>query len=260
MGHKVTIEKTRASLFEKEESGNPYLIRRMRTAALLKGMRERMAEDAFATPILPPGTVLYEKRGGREAIILQEQPGVRVVRWHDGEQNGDYNLAFPYVILGFGGERGYYHRKTLIFAFYRVEPITSRNDMLFRTNLLNANPVNNALCIGPHLSRGSLCEVAASLREAFWHHAFNQGMGLASYDAHARRTTGDVKQWAAKSKKDPLFALKVRWPNADMTVVELADQLLDGDENDGDPKEEIRTFDDLVDLFEDIQEDKQWAI
>lgn len=253
---KITIEKTRSSLFKKEGRGNPKLLRSVRTPSLLKRIRECAAgKDALSTPILPPGTVLYEKRGDREAIILQEQPGVRVVRWH----NSDYALAFPYVILGFGGAEGYYDLDGVL-VYYAARSIASRQDALLRTNLPNVNTgYVGRICMYPGSPpEGNIYEAARLTREAFWHHAFN-GNVRSDYDELADRTTGEFEQWSQRSEKDPLFALKVRWPGARLTVGELANQLL-GDDEDDEERRQLRTIDDLVDLFGDIEEDDPWAI
>lgn len=220
----AVIEFSRNKAVIRESSGKSVEI-----STASKQVIEHLGRALAETPILPPGTVYYRRRGSMSGIILEEPPGIRFVKWiHDRDSDGNHiykirRLAFPYVVLGFSMEKSALYKA---MVFYRNQPITSSDDLLYHVNLLNVW-LDGKVCLGLQNSylAENIQEAAARIREAFWRNGFN-GAISECYNSCAKKTTGDIEEWERRSTENPQFVLNVQWPETQLSVADLMQTLL----------------------------------
>lgn len=190
----------------------------VKTPLFLQELR-RISDSSVKTPLLPDGAIFYERRGAVEVIILEEKPTVRSVYWEESYMREEkrhhiYQLAFPYVIIGFALMDGVVSKQgTPTHVFYRNLPLNSLDDPLFCSNLKNVDGCGK-ICFYPKtLCMVSPREAARIIRATLWSSEFNSTLlGVDCYDTFSFGTTGDILAWARKSKEDPGFVLKIVWP------------------------------------------------
>lgn len=202
-----------------------------RLSGLFSDEREILPRNCRMTKILPDG--------GR-VVVIEETPSVRSIYFDMGmesiierfrstgkiEEYGYKNflrenvrpyrlyLSFPYVVLIMSFDPRYYLRG--LKAFYRLHPITSPMDYLFRTNLLNT-PDGQYMCLGGIRQNdddplpGTLVEACEQVVDKFWRGLYN-----ADY-SHNYKLYSNVPEvcdpltWQYNTAKDPMFIFNVEW-------------------------------------------------
>lgn len=244
---------------------------KIKTTEFLKRIRKN--STSVKTPILPFGTVFYEKRGIAEVIVLEERPITRLTRWESwrgigeiDERKEEFYLSFPYVILAILISDGTIVSSPDIpapAAFFRNHPVTSMSDNLCCTNLKNVGSENGAgaqgwLCIYPiNWQVKSVTEAAEIVREHLWQSAFNDTMArFSDYSRYAKSTTGEVEEWEKKTKRNPLFVLNTKWHQEKLTIKTLVEKMFLGLREDLEKEYTLKTLEDLIDVFWQNEESK----
>lgn len=248
---------------------NVTVFPKSKTTAFLERVRKNSA--SVKTPILPPGTVFYEKRGHAEVIVLEERPVTRLTHWEgeyweEDEPKEEFCLSFPYVILAILISKGAIVSSPDIpapAAFFRNQPVTSMKDNLCSTNLKNVGSEQGAgaqgwLCIYPNRwDAKSVIEAAEIIRENLWQSVFSNTMErFSDYSQYAKSTTGEVEDWEKKTKKNPLFVLNTKWHPAELTLKTLVEKMFSGLREDHEEEYTLKTFEDLIDVFWQKKEPK----
>lgn len=269
--HVLVLDDKKVILTNKDSVSvaNVTVFPKSKTTAFLERVRKNSA--SVKTPILPPGTVFYEKRGKAEVIVLEERPVTRLTHWEGeywekDEPKEEFYLSFPYVILAILISKGTIVSSPDIpapAAFFRNQPVTSMKDSLCCTNLKNVGSEQGAgaqgwLCIYPtRWDAKNVIEAAEIVRENLWQSVFNNTMErFSDYSRYAKSTTGEVEEWEKKTKKNPLFVLNTKWHQEKTTVKTLVEKMFSGLREDREEEHTLKTFEDLVDVFWQKKEPK----
>lgn len=176
--------------------------------------------DEDGDPIVyPDNTKFFVNRFGEIKIVIEDKPRLRTIKvdnfGYNGREGKVFHLAFPYFIyiLSFRQDNTSLSFYNLEIA-YRNSPLRSMNDTLYQANLPNLNVM--AVCLG---WRGGNAKNLAKQCERcitnFWNSTFN-GDASGHFTAMARqdRRLRTFYDWEVASNSDPLFVLKVKWPEA----------------------------------------------
>ena len=202
--------------------------------------------DVSALPeAIPPGVRFVRQLSNTVALVMEEEPQVRTVRWLADDSPAPFGkdavyrsarLAFPFVIV------------VLIFSagrltgfqqcFFRTKPLEKLDDTLALPNLFNvANGYGQQcwLCLAnlkKDLAPLSWSEKIRAIRKHIWGAGFNQSSEVHegnSYWQTMRGVDGRVASldaWENASREDPFFPLKVEWKPAGTTIGEVIESML----------------------------------
>lgn len=209
----------------------------------------RLSERSDVCPIpeaIPDGVCFVRRRQEVVALVIEEKPQLRTVRWladdspvpfGRGARYRTARLAFPFVIvvvlLRNGALTGYQQ------CFYRTAPLRLPADDLLLPNLYNVAigyGMQCWLCLANlqksrNLSALPWFEKVAEIRKHLWGAGFNKSSELhegMSYWQAMRSVdprVQSVDRWEAESRADPFFPLKVRWKPAEKSVSQVIEEM-----------------------------------
>lgn len=198
---------------------------------------------------LPKNNLAWKVESGPLTICIVElEPAFRVLEWIHPDSPLPFGpqaiytprrLATPYVVL----KVPFMHGTILPQAelFYRNLPLTSLDDELYWSNLLNVSPHSYGCrawvctqylrteCPQPGVTPG-----LHALLNHLWGGGFNrsseQHEGSSAFkkagDDKVDPRVTDVDRWEKESIKDPRFVLKVNWKPVGVTVRQLIQEEL----------------------------------
>jgi hypothetical protein len=168
---------------------------------------------------IPDNVRWIARSGPYTSYIIELQPELRSIDWLGKRRT----VATPYVVLWamLVGEEYYTHSQ----LYYRNQPLTSLDDQLYHSNLLNVSYPTDVLCLGNFSTSGRPSKMLGDMVDCLWGSPFSKSYeenNLDSCYTRCRNTEGfdprvtDITRWAAASKKDPSFVLGVDWlPSSD---------------------------------------------
>lgn len=189
--------------------------------------------------VLPENTKMAFTKGNRTVFVIEQKPQVRSVSFvpkllSNKEQmagtrtsNGNYrfSLAFPYIcfVLVFDDE---------LFAFqeiyFRNKPLTSPREHLYMAplpNIWRTERDHKAVCMGNDFvpqDEGPIARQAELAISEFWQRTFNDHLGNGG---KIDKRIASYYEWQARTEKDPLFILKMKWGRGN-TAKNLIDKIL----------------------------------
>lgn len=193
--------------------------------------------------IMPNGCKYFKiLPNGFKTIIIEEQPRIRTIKAkinidqiieklkmtgklkeygyenfadeHFEERvNGvpySFQLSFPYVVFIITLNHNNELRE--LKPFFRIHPITSLRDYLFKAPLYNI-PDSQKMCLGSTHTFPSVLETVESIIEAFWFNVYNNDYSnnVRSYNDSEAFEVQDYLTWMYYSKKNPMFIYNVKW-------------------------------------------------
>jgi hypothetical protein len=202
--------------------------------------------DALVLPeAIPEGLRFVQRRGDTVALVLEEKPQVRTVRWLADDSPSPYGrgavyrtarLAFPFVIIVVGVRGG--QLTGFQQCFYRTAPLARLTDELYYPNLYNVADGYGQECwlclanLKKNLTALSWDEKVKEIRKHLWGAGFNQSSehheGM-SYWQVMRELALDtrlasVEAWEKATRKEPLFPLEVKWLTTGKTLGKVVDE------------------------------------
>ena len=230
---------------------------------------DRLASELAAShpreTILPYGCRWYDRRQRAEALILEEPPSTRRIRFAarraltgDEAPEESFDLAFPYVIYAFIFLDGNFEEMKI---FYRPAPLLSRDDELYLSNLFNVqlsrgHRAHNRACLRPKPDvRGfPLAQQTEKIINHFWNTEFNQDVEDSGFHHYVSKhpEMDSLSRWEKESLDDPLFVLRFPWETAGTTLGDLITGLL---EQTPFPSEPLRSTGSLADLCYRLMEE-----
>jgi hypothetical protein len=195
------------------------------------------AEQAVLPEPIPEGVILVRRRGPVVALVVEDPPQARTVRWlaegsrmpkGPGATYETVRLSFPFVVLVLAFRNG--ALTGFQQCFYRTAPVRSLDDSLLFPNLYNVRPDGAQQCwlclkgldvgLEPLPWRDKIGEIRRHLWTATFNRSVEMG-GVESYWQRMRRVdprVASVERWAAATARDPFFALGVPWVDAGRSV------------------------------------------
>jgi hypothetical protein len=183
-------------------------------------------------------------------VISKNSP----VPYGKGVQSQRLQLSFPYIYLFI-----LFHGPVLtnyIQLFYTTKPVQTLNDKLYLCNLPNVSVkavVDYWFCtqyIGSvnDLSWPKKIETILNhlWRSGFnWSSDYHEGQSMFTKMKTLDKRISSFENWAAATKKDPNFTLKLPWKSANMTIEQAKDNLF----NYKVPKKDIINCKTLIDIL-----------
>lgn len=193
----------------------------------------------ISTPLLPSNTKYYAMNNGVEVYVIEQSPQIRVIKWpiakgKKGNAFRSYKLAFPYIVficVVIDGKLAIIEGETPK-CYYRTAPITSLNDALFHTNLMNVSSETGGLFFGTSQNdweEGSR-EQMNKLLGNFWDSVPKKDMSSGCdfrFSAKIDRRIASVRTWQKESSSNSLFPLRLPWLKSADTIHEAVLSSLD---------------------------------
>lgn len=188
--------------------------------------------------ILPNGCKYYKKIGSNyKAIVIEEPPRIRTILVDIGiesmieklrmtgklkeygyenykppivNKSYAFQLSFPYVVFIITLDHNNQFRR--LRPFFRLHPITSLNDYLFKAPLYNI-PEDQNMCLGNVESGYTIIEAVENIIEKFWTNVYNHdySTNIAAYQKTDQYQVHDYLSWMYFSQIDPMFVYSVKW-------------------------------------------------
>jgi hypothetical protein len=167
------------------------------------------SSQLVTTPRLPTGCRFWIRSGttDRSVFVVEQAPSRRTIEYETNRRYGTepttFRLALPYVVsvVSMFGEQ-----IEGLAMYFRTAPIASLDATLLCSTLPNTND-DGTVCLGSVRVTGqSVGERVDALIGAFWSSRFNQDLRR-----HPLPFTGGFRAWAARSRRDPLAALSLRY-------------------------------------------------
>jgi hypothetical protein len=273
MGEVIEIVGSQVKVF-KQQGKQRELVS---TVPLTKWLGQIYASKKITTPLLPNGTRFYLTDNQLEIVVVEDPPKLRTIQIlregfededddqdeQDGEGLKSYHLAFPYIIYIYGNCHcsecsEYGENYPEFYLFYRRLPIKSLTDQICKANLPNIEH-DGKVCLGTSdildeiSEKKTLKDRVERIIQFFWESDFNDELGGLEHPSDDPRLAS-FKNWALASQKNPLFPLKVNWPNGDLTISRVVSSIKDEFIHDNDDRK-IKDFPDLVDLIFRLEEE-----
>jgi hypothetical protein len=202
--------------------------------------------DSSALPdAIPEGVRFIRHRSNAVAVVMQEDPQTRTVRWLADNSAVPYGkdavyrttrLAFPFVVVVLifraGRLTGYQQ------CFFRTEPLEKLDDKLLLPNLFNVAHGHGQQCwlclanLKRDLAPSSWNEKIRIIRKHLWGAGFNRSSEVHegnSYWQTMREVdtrVASLDAWEQATQTDPFFPLRVNWKPAGTTVGEVVEGML----------------------------------
>lgn len=199
---------------------------------------------------LPKNNLAWKVEAGPLTVCLVElEPAFRMLQWIHPESPLPFGpkavytprrLATPYVVLKVPFLNGKIVSKAELF--YRTRPLTSLDDELYWSNLLNVSPNSygcRAWICTQYLRKENPKPGVTPGLNALLHHLWGGGFNRSSEQhegSSAFKKAGedkvdprvtDVERWEQESIKNPRFVLDVKWKPVGVTVRQLIQEELD---------------------------------
>jgi hypothetical protein len=202
--------------------------------------------DFSALPeAIPPGVRFIRQRSNTVALVMEEGPQARTVRWLADDSPVPYGkdavyrtarLAFPFVvvvlILRCGRLTG------LQQCFFRTEPLEKLDDKLLLPNLFNVANGHGQPCwlclanLKGDLAPLSWNEKVRVIRKHLWGASFNRSSEVHEGNSYWQTMRGvdgrvaSLDSWESATQEDPFFPLQVKWKPAATTIGEVIGSML----------------------------------
>ena len=185
-------------------------------------------------------------RGHVVGVVIEMPPGPRQVEWIADDSPAPYGpdgrydtrrLSFPWVVLVLVLVDG--ELTNLQQAFYRTAPLTSLDDELCYTNLLNVArgyEQESWVCLANldrALGRLGWDERVLAVTDHFWHASFTRSSEIHernSFWGTSRRLDRRLETpaaWEEATRASPYFTLEVRWRRAPRPLGATLERMLD---------------------------------
>lgn len=188
--------------------------------------------------ILPTGCKFYKKIGtSYKVVVIEEPPRIRTIFVDTGIESileklrmtgklkeygyekykppivnkaYAFQLSFPYVVFIITLDNNNYFRR--LRPFFRLHPITSLNDYLFKAPLYNI-PNDQNMCIGNVEGGSTLVEAVENIIEKFWTNVYNHDYSnnIVEYQNTDQYQIHDYLSWMYFSQMDPMFIYNIKW-------------------------------------------------
>jgi hypothetical protein len=179
-------------------------------------------------------------------VVVEMPPGPREVAWIADNSPAPYGseatyqarrLSFPWVVLLVVYANG--ELSGMQQAFYRPAPLSSLDDRLYFTNLLNVAEgygQESWVCLAnlrKRLGKLAWAERVRTVTDHFWQAAFSLSSEFNEGNSHwgTRGTTDPrfetVDTWETATRDDPYFALEVTWRPAPRPLGATLGRMLD---------------------------------
>jgi hypothetical protein len=210
--------------------------------------------------------LMAERAGGCvTGVVIEMPPGPREVGWIADDSPAPYGpaaryeprrLSFPWTVLiavFAGGELSGQQQ-----AFYRTAPLTSLDDELYFTNLLNVARgygQESWVCLANLVQPlGALTwdERIATVIAHVWQAQYNRSSEVHEANSYYGTTRdldprlASAAAWEAATRAEPYFALEVKWRRAPHTLGETLARMLDAVA----PRRPIERVEQLVTLMQ----------
>lgn len=202
--------------------------------------------------ILPQNTRYVNSTGDGVVLVLEETPRIRTIvseidmtavvegfkttgrlteygyeKWLEENVEPPYRfqLAFPYIVYVIHLSKTCEHIET--YVFFRIHPITSLSDYLFKACLPNISG-SQSMCLGesrtnPH----NIIDGTTSVLDRFWLNSFNKDY-VDNYAEYGRRSdVSDFLTWQFKTLQDPMFIYAAQWIPYKRTLGQLMEKTND---------------------------------
>lgn len=225
MDDTIQIEGTAVRLYQRGGDGARMLSRETTVERLVRAL----SEDG-RLPLLPPGSRWARRAGRLLAIVAEDLPQVRAVRWI-GEANIRH-LAFPFVVYVLMFD---HDSLETMHVFFRPRPLSGEADPLYAPALLNiqASTTPAAYCRAclrghPDWFEQPIGIQAERALEFFWSSGFDLDVADNTYTQSAGRDPrlASPAAWEAATRENPLFPIDVPWTLAHPHLAAAVDGLL----------------------------------
>jgi hypothetical protein len=209
--------------------------RTIRTKDFYNGLKTNFNNN---NEILPVGCKYFETFGnGRKIIVIEEPPRIRTIKADIGmeatieklritgklkeygyenyldENSGrpySFQLSFPYVVFIIVLNKQ--NQMLQMQPFFRLHPITSLSDYLFKAPLYNI-PDSQTICLGSIINYSTVLETTENIIETFWLNRYNKDYtdNIKAYENSNAYEVQDYLSWMYFSKLDPMFIYNVSW-------------------------------------------------
>lgn len=190
---------------------------------------QTVKKSDMSTPLLPPNTKYYAGDKETEVYVIEQFPQTRAVQWpfaSKQEKNTatSYNLAFPYVIFVcvFVSNKLIMIEGETPKCYYRPAQITSPEDVLFHTNLINVSSKANGIFFGAcQNNQSGVREQIGKMISNFWNNAPKKNPNDSCdfyFSAKVAASVASVDAWQKESSSNSLFPLKLSWLKSGNTV------------------------------------------
>lgn len=220
---------------------------RVSVSAPLAGFLDALVRRCNWTPLpeaIPEGVRFVRGRADVCALVLEEKPQVRTIRWLSDDSRAPFGqkasyrmarLAFPFVVVVVvfraGVLTGFQQ------CFYRCSPLRRLSDPLSFPNLYNVAEGYQQKCwlclanMNSSLAKLDWGQKVAEVRKHLWGAAFNRSSeiheGMSYWQAmRVDPRVESLAAWEKASRKDPYFPLQVAWRPVGKTVGEVIDEML----------------------------------
>lgn len=188
--------------------------------------------------ILPAGCKFFSRVGTTNKIlVIEETPKIRTIKVDMGMESVveklrktgklkeygyenyldehpsspySFNLSFPYVVfIILLNER---NEMCFMKPFFRLQPITSLSDHLFKAPLYNI-PNSQDICLGGVQNFPSIYETVENIIETFWLNRYNYDYtnNIKDYELSEAFEVQDYLAWMWNTKINPMFIYGVDW-------------------------------------------------
>lgn len=195
--------------------------------------------------LISDGVRHIRRRGDCVAVVVEEMPAARTVRWLADDSPEPYgpkaiyrpaNLSFPFlvVVLVFlrGALTGYQQ------CFYRNAPLAALSDPLLLPNLYNVAERSGQICwlclanLAPTIARMGWPRKLDAIHKHLWGGSWNRSSEVHEGNSYWSRPAVDprvssVEAWERHTAADQRFATTVPWKPAGTTVEKVMNQMLD---------------------------------
>lgn len=198
--------------------------------------------------VLPTGCKFFKKFGsGYKILVVEEPPRVRSIKVDMGIESvieklkktgklkeyeyenylaenstspHSFQLSFPYVVFIILLNK----RNEMCFLkpFFRLHPVTSLTDYLFKAPLYNI-PDGQDICLGGVQNFESIYETVENIIETFWLNIYNYDYtnNIKAYENSEAFEVQDYLTWMYHTKQNPMFIYGVEWLEYRMNIGQL---------------------------------------
>lgn len=221
--------------YEKNET-KPLIRKR---TVLTKDFISRIRNYLNVDPIILPKNCRYysTNNSGVRTLVIEEEPRIRSIRldlsmlssierlkktgkielygFNDFLDNNKspytFMLSMPYIIYIINID--IYNNISSFKIFFRVSPLNSLSDYLFKANLTNISKDDQMVCLGDgNVKRGNnLAESVESTISQFWDSPFNSDYSYNYEDYAEVPEVCDYLTWNYYTRIDPMFIFSVKW-------------------------------------------------
>lgn len=177
----------------------------------LQLLAAHLRESVISPPLLPLGTIYYQKIFDKEILLVEELPIVRsLVSTAYGGTSKKYGVSLPHVYFLFLGIN---EKFSSVYVFFRPRPLKRESflkEKVFVPCLPNLGKDNYAVCLGGRsFARFTFIEGVQELLKTFWSGSFNSSMrtNQQKYESEGDIALASFVTWAEKTRNNANFVL-----------------------------------------------------